>query len=62
MEGISMRNLINSAIGAAMTSLFAVMFWGQVVLIATAVALAKTGTYAVASKPYLPMQMFEAVY
>jgi hypothetical protein len=61
MEGISMRNLINSAIGAA-TSLFAVMFWGQVVLIATVVALAKTDTYAAASKPYLPMQMFEAVY
>ena len=56
-----MRNLINSAIGAA-TSLFAVMFWGQVVLIATVVALAKTDTYAAASKPYLPMQMFEAVY
>jgi hypothetical protein len=57
-----MRNLINVAIAATMASLFAVMFWAQVGVIATAVARAKPETYAVTSNPYLPTQMFEPVY
>jgi hypothetical protein len=57
-----MRNLINVAIAATMASLFAVMFWAQVGVIATAVARTKPETYAVTSSPYLPIQMLEPVY
>ena len=59
---IRMRRLIPVAIAATMASLFAVMFWAQVSVIATAVARAKPETYAVTSNPYLPIQMFEPVY
>ncbi len=57
-----MRNLINVAIAATMASLFAVMFWAQVGVIATAVARAKPETYAVSSSPYLSVQKLEPVY
>jgi hypothetical protein len=57
-----MRNLINVAIAATMTSLFAVMFWGQIGTITTAVARGKTEAYAVPSHSYLPIQELEAVY
>jgi hypothetical protein len=56
------RNLINVAIAAMMTSLFAVMFWAQVGAIATALARGKPETYAVTSSTYLPIRMFEPVY
>ena len=57
-----MRNFIKVAIVATMASLFAVMFWTQVGVIATAVARAKSETYPVTSNPYLPIQRFEPVY
>ncbi len=57
-----MSYLINAAIAVTMASLFIVKFWGQVGEIATAVARAKPGAYAVMSNPYLPIQTFEAVY
>ena len=61
-QGVPMRNLINVAIAATMASLFVVMFWAQVGVIATAVAQAKPETYAATSNPYLPIQMLEPVY
>jgi hypothetical protein len=59
---IHMRRLITVAIAATMASLFVVMFWAQVGVIATAVAQAKPETYAATSNPYLPIQMLEPVY
>ena len=57
-----MHNLVNVTISATMASLFVVMFWAQVGVIATAVARAKPETYAATSNPYLPIQMLEPVY
>jgi hypothetical protein len=47
------RKLITIAIAFAMTSLFAVMFWGQVGLIAIggAVAHPSTKSYAITANP-----------
>jgi hypothetical protein len=57
-----MHKLISIAVAVTMTSLFTVMFWAQVGVIATAVARAKPETFAVTSNPYLPIQIFEPVY
>jgi hypothetical protein len=57
------RNLLfNVAIAAAMVSLFAVMFWAQVGGVATALARAKTGAYAVTASRYLPIKSLQSVY
>jgi hypothetical protein len=55
---------ITRAIAAVMMALFALMFWAQMGVIATNVAVArsKTGSFAVPSNRYLPIQMFEPVY
>jgi hypothetical protein len=60
-----MRNtLSNFAIAFTMSTVFVVMFWGiQVGAYAAAAAhQAKTGTYAVTSDPYMPIQRLEPVY
>ena len=59
-----MRNaLFNFVIAVTMTTVFVVMFWGgQVGAAATAAARAKTGTYAVTSDHYMPIQRLQPVY
>jgi hypothetical protein len=57
-----MHKLINIAVSITMTSLFAVMFWGQVGLVASAVARSKTGSYAVTPNQYLQIKILEPVY
>jgi hypothetical protein len=55
-----MRNFIDAVIAATMTSLFAVMFWGQVGGVATAFARTKTETLAVTSNtlPIRPQPVY----
>jgi cbb3-type cytochrome oxidase subunit 1 len=55
------RNLINIALAATMI-LFAVMLWGQVGLIAGAVARSKTESSAVTATPYLPFHRLEPIH
>jgi hypothetical protein len=59
-----MRNaLCNFAIAFTMSTVFVVMFWGvQVGAYAAAAVQAKTGTYAVTSDHYMPIQRLEPVY
>ena len=59
-----MRNaLFNFAIAVMMTTVFVVMFWGiQVGASAATVVRAKTGTYAVTSDHYMPIQRLQPVY
>ena len=59
-----MRNaLFNFAIAVTMTTMFVVMFWGvQVGTSAAAATRAKTGTYAVTSDHYTPIQRLQPVY
>jgi hypothetical protein len=49
-------------IGTIMSLLFIVLFWGQIAVMATAVARAKTDAYSVTVNPYLPLQRLEPVY
>jgi hypothetical protein len=57
-----MRNVMQLAIAATITSLFAVMFWGQIGALATAAARGKAETYATTANPYLPIHNLEPVY
>jgi hypothetical protein len=59
-----MRNaLFNFAIAVTMTTVFVVMFWGlQVSASAAAATRAKTGTFAVTSDHYVPIQRLQPVY
>jgi hypothetical protein len=57
------KALFNFAIAVTMTTAFVVMFWGlQVGAFAAAATRAKTGTYAVTSDHYMPIQRLEPVY
>jgi hypothetical protein len=63
MEG-HMRKLITFATAVTMASLFAVMFWSQVGLIAMnhAGAHPNAKSYAITADAYLPIQRFEPAY
>jgi hypothetical protein len=57
-----MRNLFKVALAGMMTTLFAITFWGQVGVVASAVARGKAETYAAPANSYLPIQRLEPVY
>jgi uncharacterized membrane protein YqgA involved in biofilm formation len=63
-RGILMRNaLFDFAIAVTMTTVFVVMLWGVQVGASAATAVrVKTGTYAVTSDHYMPIQRLQPVY
>ena len=61
-EGLPMRNLFKVALAGMMTSLFAITFWGQVGVVASALARGKPETYAAPANAYMPIQRLEPVY
>jgi hypothetical protein len=61
MEG-QMRKLVTFAIAAAMTSLFALIFWQFGMNATDAAGPRSKPDYAVTSAPYLPIQRLEPVY